>query len=119
MAAILVVDDEPHIRLLLTSILRQQQHLVTEAQDGTEALHCLEHFSLFDLVITDVRMPKLDGVALLAILQRDYPTIPVIVMSAYRDRFTGALPRGVITQLQKPFSRQQFLEAVRRNLEGE
>jgi CheY-like chemotaxis protein len=53
-AAILVVEDELNIRLMLTTILRQQQHEVTEAQDGLEALNHLEHASMFDLVITDV-----------------------------------------------------------------
>jgi two-component system, chemotaxis family, sensor histidine kinase and response regulator PixL len=116
LASILLVEDEAHIRLLLTGILGKLQHEVTEAQDGVEALQCLQYYPSFDMVITDIHMPRLDGMELLTTLQHDYPTVTVLVISAYRNRLTEALQQGATHQLQKPFSRQEFREAVQATL---
>jgi CheY-like chemotaxis protein len=116
MASILVVDDEPLIRFLLTASLSRLQHHVTQAQNGVEALQCLEHQGSFDLVITDLRMPQLDGVELLMILRYAYPALPLMVLSAYPEDFTLALRHGAPTLLQKPFSRQQLIDTVNSTL---
>jgi CheY-like chemotaxis protein len=116
MASILVVDDEPLIRLLLTRSLSQLQHQVVQAQDGLDALQCIEHHRNFDLVITDIRMPQMDGIELLIILRHHYPALPVLVLSAYPDYFPVALHDSAANLLQKPFTRQQLIETVHSTL---
>jgi CheY-like chemotaxis protein len=118
MASILVVDDEPLIRLLLTTSLSQLQHEVTQAENGLDAFHVIDHYRGFDLVITDIQMPALDGFGLLILLRHAYPVLPVLVLSAYPEYFSAMLHQGATTLLRKPFSRQQLLEAVENTLKA-
>jgi CheY-like chemotaxis protein len=115
-AHILVVDDEPLIRLLLTTMLRQLQHDVTEACNGYDALTQVKRNPYFDLVITDIQMPQLDGIELFTILQREYPALPVIVLSAHPEFLEEALQYGATNLLKKPFSWRQLNETVANTL---
>lgn len=77
---ILLVDDEPSIRLILSAVLRHAGYNVEVAEDGYVALHRISE-SLPDLVITDLRMPNMNGFELLAVLRSRYPQIPTIAIS--------------------------------------
>ncbi len=117
---ILVVDDEPGIRYLLRRVLAAQGYDVTVAADGAEALLMFKTAS-FDLVITDLTMPNVDGIQLLRIL-RTRPSPPrVIAMSGGRREDCGsdldvATTLGAAATLAKPFTLQDCSTAMKRAL---
>jgi CheY-like chemotaxis protein len=112
MLRVLVVEDESNLRLMVSILLRQQGYEVSEAEDGVSALAILNADPDYDLIITNVHMPGMDGIQLLAELKQFFPLIPLLVMSAYFERpLVRALQRNH-SHLAKPYSRQQLLDAV-------
>ncbi|MBI4509956.1 MAG: sigma-54-dependent Fis family transcriptional regulator [Deltaproteobacteria bacterium] len=105
MARILVVDDEAGIRSFLSGALAAVGHDVDEAADGEEALRRLAAKACH-LVITDLRMPRLDGMALLARLRAEAPEVEVIVLTAHGTVETAvqAMKLGAFDYLEKPIS---------------
>jgi len=107
MARILVAEDEEALRSLLVRALRQDGHEVLTANDGAEALDVLtREKGDFELLLTDIRMPVMDGIALALAAARDHPAVTILLMTGYadqRERAHGldALIHDVIT---KPFS---------------
>ena len=79
---ILFAEDEPISRKLISMFLRGEGYEVDEAEDGAEALGLLNNFQ-FDLVISDIRMPRVDGVELITRLRANFPDIPFIVLTSY------------------------------------
>ena len=77
---ILLVDDEPNIRILLGSILKQAGYTVDVAEDGFAALHSIQQ-AMPDLVITDLRMPNMNGFELLSVIRTRFPQLPAIAIS--------------------------------------
>lgn len=77
---ILLVDDEPSIRFVLTAILEQARYAVDVAEDGFAALHKIQHV-MPDLVITDLRMPNMNGFELLSVIRTRFPELPTIAIS--------------------------------------
>lgn len=120
MQQILVVDDEPMLRSLVGRILSDEGYSVLEAADGGEALQLMERFGRdLALVISDVVMPKLNGIELLERISVAYRGLPVVLMSGYRER--ELLSRGLVApcaMLEKPFSSSALLAEVRRCLVG-
>src|SRR5690242_18477362 len=86
---ILLVDDEPSIRLPLGDALRARGHRVRTASDGAEASSVLSS-QLFDVLICDVRLPKIDGVTLFRRVKFEYPATDVVLITAY-----GTVPDAV------------------------
>lgn len=113
MARVLVVEDELNVRLLITFILKQMGWEVVEAQSGGDALDALATEGDFDLVITDILMPYVNGIELIEELKREYPDIPILVTSAHTPESIEALEKGADRSLPKPFSKQQLVESVR------
>jgi two-component system response regulator AtoC len=113
MARILVVDDEPGLREFVGDSLRLDGHDVVEAEDGRVALKRLDERG-FDLVITDLRMPHVDGLTLLAKLKADQPEVEVIVMTAFGavDSAVAAMKAGAFDYLQKPLGGPDELRLV-------
>jgi two-component system, NtrC family, response regulator GlrR len=114
---ILVVDDDPGLLRLLTIRLRSQKYEVEPVASAAEALAAVARFRP-DLVITDLRMAQMDGIALLRELQRRWPSLNVIMLTAH-----GTIPdavkatqSGAFSFLTKPVEREQLLEEVRRAL---
>lgn len=114
---ILVVDDDPGLLRLLTIRLRSQKYEVDPAPSAAEALAAVARFRP-DLVITDLRMAQMDGIALLRELQRRWPSLNVILLTAH-----GTIPdavkatqSGAFAFLTKPVEKEQLLEEVRRAL---
>lgn len=109
---ILVVDDEPSIRMLATVILETRDYKVQCAEDGLAALAALKT-SLPDLIISDIRMPKMNGFEFLAVVRQRFPHIPVIAISG--NFFGEQIPEGVLadTFLEKGnYSPDQLLERI-------
>jgi len=114
---ILVVDDEVKMRRLLEIMLTQMDYDVLQAGDGLEAINIIAE-QIVDLVITDLRMPKLDGVGLLKYLREQNNDVPVIVVTAYGTVETAvdAMKYGAIDYIVRPFEIDAVIAAVKRAL---
>jgi CheY-like chemotaxis protein len=111
---ILVVDDEPMVRFLLVRFLEEEGHLVDEAEDGADALERLSQRA-YDLLMTDVHMPRMSGIDLVRAVRRQGNRIPLIVMDSYPDLFTESeVGAEAFALLAKPFD----LSEVRRVLQA-
>src|SRR5262245_35461832 len=116
MARILIAEDEEGIRSLVARALSQDGHAVTTANDGAEALDVLtREQGEFELLLTDIRLPIMDGIALALAAARDHPNVAILLMTGYadqRERASGldALIHDVIA---KPFSLATIRTAVR------
>ncbi|MFT7618811.1 MAG: DNA-binding NtrC family response regulator [Planctomycetota bacterium] len=115
---ILVADDEESMRLFLVRMLSREGYEVTEAADGLVAKGLIENGS-FDLLLTDLRMPKFEGMALLAWIQDQKGRLPVIVMTGYGTIPSAieALKTGAENYVTKPFEKSEILKAVDAALE--
>lgn len=112
---ILVVDDELMMRKLVEKILSRDGFQVALASDGREALSLLAERK-FDIVISDIKMPEMNGFELLQAIKRDYPTTAVIMMTAYGDTYSvkDALLLGADEYVTKPFQSQEIALMVER-----
>ena len=115
MARILIAEDEDDVRGLLARALRQDGHAVVTAGDGAEALDILvREQGAFELLLTDIRMPVMDGIALALATARDYPAVTILLMTAYadqRERASG-LNRLIHDVVTKPFTLATLRAAV-------
>ena len=107
---ILVVDDSSPHRRLLTALFGRAGHQVHTAADGVAALEILEREPI-DAVVSDVRMPRLDGIGLARVLAPHEPPIPIILMSA-----TPLPPDCPLPALRKPFTLAELLTLMARTL---
>lgn len=117
---ILVVDDEETIREIVCSMLGGAHFQTRQAASGVEALAILESGEEFDLVLSDLMMAEMDGIALLEHAKERYPDVPIVMLTAVLDIEVAlqALRNGAYDYLLKPFEREQLLSAVRRALEN-
>jgi len=117
-AHVLVVDDEGANRYSVSKTLQRVGYLVREAATGEEALEMMAG-QPFDVVLTDIRMPGLDGVELLRRIKEESPDIIVILMTAYASLGTAveALRLGAHDYLIKPSSSQDIRQSVARGVE--
>jgi DNA-binding NtrC family response regulator len=116
---ILVVDDEPLIRKAIReSLERVEGYEVDEAEDGVQAVKLLENRH-FDLVITDLVMPRMDGFKLFEHIQSMSPQIPVVVMTGYFSEEAARTSFPETECLIKPFGARTLLSSVHRCLAGE
>ena len=115
MARILIAEDEEGLRSLVARALSMDGHAVMTANDGAEALDVLaREQGAFELLLTDIRMPVMDGIALALAAARDHPNVSILLMTGFadqRERAIGldALIHDVIT---KPFSLTTIRTAV-------
>src|SRR5256714_5737815 len=116
---ILVVDDEEPIREIISSMLNAAGYKTRQASSGMEALAILNSTGEFELVLSDLMMAELDGIALLERSKEKYPDMPVIMVTAVHDISVAlaAIRNGAYDYLLKPFEREQLLAMVRRALE--
>jgi len=117
LATILIAEDDRAVREFVTRALRHDGHDITAVSDGQQALNALEK-GRFDMLLADIVMPQLDGIALALKAAKDYPDLPVLLMTGYaaerqRAHNLDALIRDVIP---KPFTLQEIREAVRKML---
>jgi two-component system response regulator PilR (NtrC family) len=115
---ILVVDDERGLREVLSIMLKRAGYVVTEASDGEEAIGQINK-EIFDLVITDLRMPKADGMAVLKAVKSSAPETVVLVITAFAtaDSAVDAMKQGAYDYLTKPFQVDEVQLIIRNALE--
>jgi two-component system response regulator PilR (NtrC family) len=118
MEKILVVDDEPSLREVLSIMLKRAGYAVTSASDGEEAIDHLQK-EIFDLVITDLRMPKVDGMGVLKAVKSAAPETVVLVITAFAtaDSAVDAMKHGAYDYLTKPFQVDEVQLIIRNALE--
>ncbi len=111
MKKILVVDDEPHVSMILKQFLERANYQVTIALNGQQALDKIAQ-EMPDLLITDVQMPKMNGIQLCEIINRDYPTLHklIIIMTSRTDNDirVWAEPYSHIELMEKPVSMRRL-----------
>jgi len=114
---ILIVDDEEHFRTILTTIMEEEGFKVLEAQDGDTALRKIRVNSP-DIMLTDVKMPGMDGWELLKKAKDLDPDLPVVMVTAFADipGAIGAIREGAHDYLPKPFDNYEVIRVVRRAL---
>lgn len=114
MARILVVDDEPDVRMYVERALRTDGHDVTATFDGFAALAALRERS-YDLLLTDIAMPGMDGITLSLQTERDYPNMKILLMTGYAHERQRAhnLDELVHEVMSKPFDIETLLQRVR------
>lgn len=115
MAKILVVDDEPDMRLAIRNVLRLRGHSVAEAQDGPSALASLEGEKP-DLVLLDIRLPGMDGIEVLERIRKFSRSLPVVMITGYGhiQSAVDVMKLGANEYLQKPFENSQLVDTVKR-----
>jgi len=101
---ILIVDDEPFIRQLLRRTVEREGFSVVEAVDGAAALDEMKQNS-FDFVITDIQMPRMDGMQLLAEIKSEFPNTQVLMITAYAGKYSeeDIIAAGADYFITKPF----------------
>ena len=111
----LVVDDEPRIRDYVRTILEAAHFQILEAADGIQALEVLRD-NVPDVIITDIRMPRMNGHKLAECIRTAYPGMPLIFVSGEPSGGRLHDPRNRVVFVEKPFSPDVLLGAVRRVL---
>lgn len=113
---ILVIDDETEIRKTIRLQLEGTVFEILEAEDGEKGIHVLDNENVLeiDVIICDVRMPKINGVEAVAYFRQEYSSIPVIVLTGYPDvkLATEFMKEGVVDYLVKPVEKSELLAAV-------
>jgi len=117
MARILVAEDEESVRSFVARALEHHGHSVVQAADGAAALERLG-LEEFDLLLTDIVMPLMDGIALALAAARDHPRLRILMMTGYAEEKRRAhnLQALIHDVISKPFSLAQLLAAVDRAL---
>jgi two-component system cell cycle response regulator CpdR len=115
MARILLAEDEESLRMLVARALKQAGHEVVAQCDGAAALDCLARSNGdFDLLLTDIRMPIMDGIALALAASRDYPRLRILMMTGYADQRERAHGLSLLIHdvIPKPFTLVAICGAV-------
>ncbi len=123
MASILVIEDDPGVRDLLTRVLVREGHEIETACDGREGMQALGDFEA-DIVITDINMPGMDGIELITNFRKTRVDVPIIAISgggliAKEVLLSSAAALGAVEVVSKPFELGQLVGAVGRALAGE
>jgi two-component system NtrC family response regulator len=119
METVLIVDDEKNYPLILSAVLEDEGFETLVANSGQEALGILESADI-DLVLTDMKMPRMDGIELLTRIKERDPDLPVIMMTAYGtvDKAVEAMQKGAYNYILKPFDNTQLVLYVHKATEG-
>jgi DNA-binding NtrC family response regulator len=110
---ILVIDDEAIVRTSCSRTLSPEGYEVKLSQNGADAMKMLEEES-FDLVLTDLKMPDIDGIEVLKMIKQRWPQTEVIVVTGYQtvDTAVKAIKLGAFDYLEKPFTPDSLVAAV-------
>ena len=115
MPRVLIADDEESMRTLVARAIAMDGHSIVTAEDGAEALEIIiREGGAFDLLLTDIKMPVMDGIALALAVARDFPDLTILLMTGFADQRErasnlNALVHDVVT---KPFSVADIRTAV-------
>ena len=113
MNKVLIVDDELNMRLVLAAMLKKEGYEVSSAADGSEALDILKSGGI-DAVITDLKMPNIDGMELLGRMSDKFPEVPVVMITAHGTVATAveALKKGALDYITKPFDIDELKNVI-------
>ena len=119
---ILIVDDEAQVRKPLSLILAKEGYEVVEAAHGGEAIELLnsgDNPLMVDTILCDIRMPKINGKEAILYFRRQYPSVPVVVMTGYPDveLAVSLMRQGVRDYLVKPVSKDELLTVIRKSVD--
>jgi two-component system cell cycle response regulator CpdR len=115
MARVLIADDEDSVRALVARAIAMDGHEITTAADGAEALDLLGGANAsFDLLLSDIQMPVMDGIALALTAARDFPKLTILLMTGFTDQRERASGLNAIAHdiISKPFSVANIRTAV-------
>lgn len=114
----MIVDDEEMMRETVTEMLEDRAEKIIPAESGAVAIKKLEEIDRINIIITDLKMPGIDGFALLDRVKLTNPSIPVVVMSGYSETFSveEAMKRGAAEYILKPFKKEEMNMIVDRAL---
>jgi len=112
---LLIIDDDAHVLAILGDFLRDKAYDVVSASDGLDGLRLLEtEKQRFDLVITDLVMPKISGIGLISIIKEKFPDTPVIAITGWGEYPGGfAMESQADTVLSKPFELSELDKAIK------
>jgi two-component system cell cycle response regulator len=107
---VLIVDDEESMRSLMVTLLAQKRHQCETAMNGLEALDKISK-TKFDVVITDIVMPEMDGISLTKELSKRFQSLPVMIITGYTEEYSAetAMASGAREFIKKPFSTTEFI----------
>jgi len=119
---ILVIDDESSVRTVVRMTLEKAGYDVLEAEDGEQAIEAIntgENRLVLDAVICDIRMPKINGIEAIDYFQREYPHVPLVILTGYpeTEMAVSFLRKGVADYLVKPVDAERLREAVEKAME--
>ena len=115
MASILLVEDDDSVRAFTARALQIDGHSVDQAEDGDIGLaRAAEKGGAYDLVLSDIRMPAMDGIAMATEMAKDFPDLKILLMTGYAEQRERAEPlmRIVVDVVPKPFSLPDIRQAV-------
>ena len=120
---VLLIDDEPMVRKIVRKMLERAGHDVVDVENGRAGFEQLER-AAFDLIVTDIIMPEVEGIEVLTTVRQRHPSITVITMSGGGrtgniDFLDVAKKLGAAATLQKPFTYGALLEAIDRSVGAE
>ena len=121
MARILVAEDDDNVRSFVVRALQMSGHDVLDASDGGLALEMVaEHKGKFDLLVSDIKMPVMDGISLALSVGADYPDLTILLMTGFADQRERAhgLDALIYDVINKPFSLAQLIDKVSDALAG-
>jgi CheY-like chemotaxis protein len=115
---LMIVDDNEGVRHLVSRWLERAGFTVSQAKDGAEAMEIIRKAPP-DVVLADIRMPKINGLELARMIKRDFPAVKVVLMTAYSSPQTIAQAKreGVDDYLEKPFTQDQVEKTARQVME--
>jgi DNA-binding NtrC family response regulator len=107
--SILIVDDDTMIREVVSEMLKEKIHKIVTVESGNQALKILSR-NRFDIILTDINMPDMDGIQLLEYIKFVDPLIPIITMTGCNDlhKMHEAMEKGVAEYVIKPFSKEEI-----------
>jgi len=114
---VMIVDDEDNVRKVLRLSLTKAGYDVVEAQHGGEGIEAIgsdDNMLMLDVILCDIRMPKVNGLEAITFFQQQYPSVPIIVVTGYPDQkmATDLLSSGVFDYLVKPVDKDKLLATV-------
>lgn len=117
MSKVLIVDDEKNFPIILSAVLEDEGFETASALSGMKAVEILKNENI-SLVLTDMKMPEMDGLSLLETIKSSWPEIPVIVMTAHGtvEKAVEAMQKGAFTYIIKPFGNQELVQHIKNAL---
>lgn len=114
---VMIVDDEADVRTVARMCLEQAGYQVIEAEDGEQAIQKIKEGDnplVLDVIITDINMPKINGLEAIQFFQQEWPRVPLMVMTGYPNLETAKelMKRGLVDYLVKPVDKEKLIAAV-------